>query len=272
MRLYTRGDARAKFRHAVWDDRAMSGADWTEAFLEMMATERAAAANTLIAYGRDLADAEMFLKLRGRDLATAGPDLVEAYFADLGVRGLSAATASRRRAAVRQFYRFVLGEGWRNEDPSRRVEAPRKGRPLPKVLTREEVNRLIAAATARDGAGGARLGARAPAGRAGLPSRTPHRGSDPEDPTSPRGVARGPHAGPHPDRAARTAQPGRRSPDRAARADRRPPGPPDLRSIRSIRVVRNIRVLRPSRSSGCPGPPAVPVLRPERASDNSPVG
>jgi integrase/recombinase XerD len=133
------------------------GASWAEAFLEMMAVERAAAKNTLSAYSRDLADAAGFLSGRGRDLASAAAEDVEAYFADLGARGLSAATAARRRAAVRQFYRFVLGEGWRQDDPSRRVEAPRKGRPLPKVLSREEMDRLIAAAAARDGAQGLRL-------------------------------------------------------------------------------------------------------------------
>ena len=58
----------------------------------------------------------------------------------------SPATAARRRSALRQFYRFVLGEGWREDDPARRVDAPKRGRPLPKVLTREEVERLIAAA------------------------------------------------------------------------------------------------------------------------------
>ena len=133
------------------------GGDWSEAFLEMMAVERAAAKNTLVAYGRDLADAAAFLGGRGRDLAEAAAEDVEAYFAELGARGLSAATASRRRAAVRQFYRFVLGEGWRADDPSRRVEAPKKGRSLPKVLSREEMDRLIAAAAAKDGAHGLRL-------------------------------------------------------------------------------------------------------------------
>lgn len=134
------------------------GSDWAEAFLEMMAVERAAARNTLSAYGRDLADAGGFLAGRGRDLADAGAEDVEAYFAALGARGLSPATAARRRAAVRQFYRFVLGEGWRDDDPSRRVEAPKKGRPLPKVLSRDEMDRLIAAAGARDGAQGLRFG------------------------------------------------------------------------------------------------------------------
>jgi integrase/recombinase XerD len=137
----------------------MSGAGWSEAFLEMMAAERAAARNTLTAYGRDLADAGGFLAGRGGDLATACAEDIEAYFAALGERALAPATAARRRAAVRQFYRFVLSEGWRSDDPSRRVDAPRRGRPLPKILSREEVDALIAAAGAKDGAAGLRLGA-----------------------------------------------------------------------------------------------------------------
>jgi integrase/recombinase XerD len=133
------------------------GGNWAEAFLEMMSVERAAARNTLTAYARDLTDATGFLAGRGRDLADASAEDVEAYFTALGARGLAPATAARRRAAVRQFYRFVLGEGWRADDPSRRVEAPKKGRALPKVLSRAEVDRLIAAAGARDGAQGLRL-------------------------------------------------------------------------------------------------------------------
>ncbi len=134
-----------------------SGSAWAEAFLEMMSVERAAAKNTLMAYTRDLTDAAGFVAGRGRDLSDASAEDVEAYFADMGARALAPATASRRRAAVRQFYRFVLGEGWRADDPSRRVEAPRKGRSLPKVLSRSEMDRLIAAAAARDGVQGLRL-------------------------------------------------------------------------------------------------------------------
>ncbi len=137
----------------------MTSEDWIEAFLEMMAAERAAAVNTLNAYGRDLADAQAFLTTERSSLADAQPQQIEAYFAALGARRLAPATAARRRSAVRQFYRFVVGEGWRADDPSRRVEAPRQGRPLPKILSRDEVERLIAAAARTDDASAARLAA-----------------------------------------------------------------------------------------------------------------
>jgi len=137
----------------------MSTAGWVEAFLEMMAVERGAARNTLTAYGKDLDDARAFLAGQGLDLDAAAAEDIEAWFQDLGARGLSPATAARRRSAVRQFYRFVLGEGWRQDDPSRRVVAPKAGRPLPRVLSREDVNALIAAAAEKDNALGLRLAA-----------------------------------------------------------------------------------------------------------------
>lgn len=130
---------------------------WAEAFLEMMAAERNAAPNTLTAYAKDLEDAAGFLARRGRGFESAEAEDIEAWFVALQARGLSASTAARRRSAIRQFYRFVLGEGWRQDDPSRRVEAPRQGRPLPRVLSRSEVEGLISASLAADSAKGLRL-------------------------------------------------------------------------------------------------------------------
>ena len=127
-----------------------------EAFLEMMAVERDASPHTLSAYGRDLADAEAALAEAG-GLMQADQEALEVWFADLSRRGLSAATAARRRSSARQFYRFALAEGWRTDDPSRRLDAPKQGRPLPKLLSRDEIDRLLAAAAARDAAGGLRL-------------------------------------------------------------------------------------------------------------------
>ena len=125
-----------------------------EAFLEMMAVERDASPHTLSAYARDLNDAE---EAAAGGLMAADETAIEGWFADLSRRGLSPATQARRRSAVRQFYRFALAEGWRADDPSRRLDAPKQGRPLPKTLTSDEIERLIAAASAREGAAGVRL-------------------------------------------------------------------------------------------------------------------
>jgi integrase/recombinase XerD len=127
-----------------------------EAFLEMMAVERDASPHTLSAYARDLADAQAGTADAG-GLMGADETAIEAWYASLSRRGLSAATAARRRSAVRQFYRFVLAEGWRADDPSRRLDAPRQGRALPRVLSRNEMEQLMAAAASRDGAGAVRL-------------------------------------------------------------------------------------------------------------------
>ncbi len=127
-----------------------------EAFLEMMAVERDASPHTLAAYARDLADAEAWLADAG-GLMGADQEAVEAWFADLSRRGLSAATAARRRSSARQFYRFALAEGWRTNDPSRRLDAPKQGRSLPKTLSREEVEALLVAAARLDRAAGPRL-------------------------------------------------------------------------------------------------------------------
>lgn len=121
----------------------------------MMAVERDASPHTLAAYARDLADAETRLAPAG--LMGADEAAMESWFADLSRRGLSPATQARRRSAVRQFCRFVLAEGWRDDDPSRRLDAPRKGRPLPKILSREEIERLLAAADRLEGKAGLRL-------------------------------------------------------------------------------------------------------------------
>ena len=126
-----------------------------EAFLEMMAVERDASPHTLSAYARDLADAEDSLGAAG--LIGADAAAIEAWFAGLSTRGLSAATAARRRSAVRQFYRFALGEGWRTDDPSRRLDAPKQGRSLPKTLSRDEIDRLLSAAAASDRVGAIRM-------------------------------------------------------------------------------------------------------------------
>jgi integrase/recombinase XerD len=119
-----------------------------ELFLDMLAAERGAAANTLAAYRRDLDDFTAHLRTGRRSIATARADDVRAYLAALARRGFSAASVARRLSAVRQLYRFLYAEGHRSDDPAAAIEGPRRGRPLPKVLSIADVDRLLVAARA----------------------------------------------------------------------------------------------------------------------------
>ena len=117
----------------------------TEAFLEMMAAERGAARNTLMAYAADLADFAAACAAAGCAASAADAPLLQRYMAGLAQSGLSARTAARRRSALRQFHRFLLAEGVRTDDPSADLDAPRLPRPLPRGLTEAEVSALLAA-------------------------------------------------------------------------------------------------------------------------------
>lgn len=125
-------------------------------FLEMMAAERAASPRTLDAYRRDLADVSAFLAARGEGLAAAGTDGLRAYLRSLAARNFAPRTQARRLSALRQFFRFLVAEGERGDDPARLLDAPRIGRPLPKYLSEEEVARLLAAARDQRGIHGLR--------------------------------------------------------------------------------------------------------------------
>jgi integrase/recombinase XerD len=117
-----------------------------ELFLDMLAAERGAGPNTLSAYGRDLADFSAYLAARGRPVARAATDDVRGYLGQLTRRGFAASSVGRRLSAVRQFYRFLYAEGHRPDDPAAILEGPKRGRTVPKVLSIEEVDRLLAAA------------------------------------------------------------------------------------------------------------------------------
>jgi len=128
-----------------------------ESFLEMLVAERGAAANTREAYGRDLTDFAGFLARRGRAVHQADAADLRAYLGQLNDAGMAPRTAARRLSTLRQFHRFLFGEGLRADDPTAGLDSPRQGRALPKVLSETEVEALLAAARARPGAAGTRL-------------------------------------------------------------------------------------------------------------------
>jgi len=132
--------------------------DTVALFLDMMATERGASGNTLDAYRRDLEDYSEFLGGKRRDIDGAATEDIRAYLAVLSKRKLASSSIARRLSAIRQLHRFLYAEDHRKDDPAAVLEGPRRGRPLPKVFTVDQVTRLLEtahAAAQRAGVGAA---------------------------------------------------------------------------------------------------------------------
>ncbi len=121
------------------DDRAL-----IERFLEMLVAEAGAAKNTVAAYASDLRLASEALDRR---LASAGVKEVERLAN--GWRDLSHATVARKAAALRRFFAFLADEGHRADDPGAALPRPGARRPLPKVLSHQDIDRLFAAIAER---------------------------------------------------------------------------------------------------------------------------
>ena len=94
-------------------------------YLDMLAAERGAAANTLEAYRRDLSDFSNDLAEHGGGIAKAGSYNIRDYLRRLAARGFAAPSVARRLSAIRQLYRFLYAEGNRKDDPGAAIE----GRP-----------------------------------------------------------------------------------------------------------------------------------------------
>jgi len=138
-----------------------------DSFLDMLTTERGAAMNTRQAYWRDLADFSLYLRdTYSKEIVDASTDQIKSYLEDLGnkihVKGQNKAqiatrTVARRLSALRQFYRYLVSENIRRDDPTSAIESPKQTRTLPKTLTESEVSSLIRTAAQSGGADSVRL-------------------------------------------------------------------------------------------------------------------
>jgi integrase/recombinase XerD len=115
-----------------------------DAFLEMMSAERGASENTLASYRRDLEEAERFVRrASARRLSDAISTDISAYLSSMDASGYAASSQARHLSALRQYFRFLYAENLRGDDPTGVIASPKKARALPKVLSEEEVSRLL---------------------------------------------------------------------------------------------------------------------------------
>jgi len=125
-----------------------SDARLIDLFLDMLAAEQGAGANTLDAYRRDLTDLSAFLAGESESFAAAQTQSLRDYLADLDTRGFKSSSVARRLSAMRHLFRFLLNERIRADDPAAILSGPKRGRGLPKVLSISDVDRLLTRAKA----------------------------------------------------------------------------------------------------------------------------
>jgi integrase/recombinase XerD len=116
-----------------------------EEFLDYLKVERGLAKNSLLAYGRDLAKFSRFLAAKGRHARQVGQGEINEFARRLSAEGLAAKSIARALNAVRMFYRFLVMEKVVPEDPTAQIRGPRTMKSLPRYLTLEEVDHLLAA-------------------------------------------------------------------------------------------------------------------------------
>ena len=116
-----------------------------EQFLDAQWMERGLSENTLAAYRNDLNGLAAWLVLRGRGVAAARREDLLDYLSERVVRGARPRTTARLLSSLRRFYRYLVREGRRPDDPTLRIDMPRIGRPLPDSLSEEEVETLLGA-------------------------------------------------------------------------------------------------------------------------------
>jgi integrase/recombinase XerD len=112
-------------------------------FLAYLEFERGLSRNTLEAYRSDLLQYGRFLEEREVSAVKAEQRDVADFLSSLAERSASPATIHRKAACLRSFYRHLRRDGIRDSDPTAALSAPRRGRKLPQVLTRGEVEKLM---------------------------------------------------------------------------------------------------------------------------------
>ena len=134
--------------------------DRVEAFLHYLSAERGASKNTIDAYRNDLNGFSKFSEATcGEDAATAvaiDREVVLGFIADLNARRYAKATVARKVAAVKSFSAFLLDHGDLTSNPTAQIDSPRAPKPVPKPMSTDEVDALLAEPRKYDSAEAAR--------------------------------------------------------------------------------------------------------------------
>ncbi len=118
---------------------------WVDRYLEHLIVAKGLAEHSIAAYSTDITSFLIFLNEHAATLEGVTDDTLFLYLMHLRTRGLSSRSLARHLSALRGFFAFAASERWLSESPAALIENPKLPRLLPDVLSREDVERLLAA-------------------------------------------------------------------------------------------------------------------------------
>ena len=137
-------------------DQARPDGPWLGAFLDMMTVERGASRHTLLAYRSDLAGLACFTTRKDMDWLTINHRTILDWLAEQEQAGAAPRSVARRLSSARQFFRFLVAEEWRQDNPISLIDGPKQRLSLPVDTDEDTVSALLAAARAWSGSAGTR--------------------------------------------------------------------------------------------------------------------
>jgi integrase/recombinase XerD len=115
-------------------------------YLRHLTIERGLSKNTISAYRNDLEHYLEFLEANSTSVVEVSSDQVAQFAVGLNQAGLKSTSLARKIASVRGWHRFLVLEGIRTDDPTKKLRSPKLGLRLPKALSVDQVLQLLAAA------------------------------------------------------------------------------------------------------------------------------
>ena len=128
-----------------------------EQFLEMLIAERGSALNTVNAYLSDIRHFNDFIMSNSTNIEESTENDIKGYLQHLNKTGVTSKTSARRLSALRQFFQFLQSENNRPDNPTNQIDGPKQSKSLPKLLSEEEVSKLLNSAYETTGPEGIRL-------------------------------------------------------------------------------------------------------------------
>jgi len=115
--------------------------DYINQFLEMLGAEKGAAKNTISSYESDLKEFKAFSKTK--DITHISSQEIRDFIVNLAKQKIKSSSIARKLATLRQFYKFLVSENIRKDNPCQNIDAPKASKTLPKILGKTEIEALF---------------------------------------------------------------------------------------------------------------------------------